>query len=388
MEVALFEDDAWSNFVPISSTRHVAQQLIGDAPLYQHAARKLKGAEVTLIGREYLAACATQRTKLRYNDPERKVLLVNARVDPLVDLRKWAKLPTGSAVLDGGDVVAASVLSRDLPKVTNADGSLSRSKLATMARGLERLESPTPMLFSYPWDFVEANSRVIRAVAKKTRNNLVVSKDAGVEDHVYFDTRGGPVVVGNGARIEAFSRISGPCYIGNNTTVHSALLRGGTTIADGCRVGGEVELSIVYRRSAKVHFGFLGHSIVGEWVNFAAGAVTSDLKHTFGNVRMMRGKDKVDTGLMKVGSFIGDMAKVSIGTMIYSGKSLGVGARVEGLVEKDVPDFVNYSSHRKSAEKLDLDRVIEMQVRAKKRRDEVVTTEERRLISHLYGAAR
>ena len=385
MEVALFEDDAWKNFVPISSSRHLSQQLLGTGTILDHLARRFKGREISLVGRAYLARLTSQRTGLRYNDPDTTVLLVNARVNPLSVLARWAELPLGSAVIDREQVALAAVRSRDLQKVRAEDGTLPQKALASLVKGSSRLESPDPILFAYPWDFVEANPGAIRAAAGKKK--LAVSPTAEVEDYVSFDTRDGPVIIGDRVRVESFSRISGPCYIGDGTMVHSALLRGGTTVADGCRVGGEIELSIVYRRTTKVHFGFLGHSIIGEWANFAAGAVTSDLKHTFGHVRVDRGGERVDTGLAKVGSFIGDMAKVSIGTMIYGGKTIGVAARAEGLVRKDVPDFVDYSQHGEPGERLDLDKVIEMQVRAKKRRDEVVTPEEKEVIEHLYRAA-
>lgn len=384
MEAALFEDEAWVNFTPISSNRHLAQQLSGDATVYEHVARRLKGAELSLLGRNYLAKLAAQCTGMRYNQPEGTTLFINARISPLVDIARWAKLPVGSVVTDRGDVAVASLRAGDIEKATSADGTLSRKRLASIAKSSQRLESPAPLLFTYPWDFIESNGDVIRASAKKAPNNLAISPKVQLEEYVSLDTRGGPIIVEDGARIEAFSRLSGPCYIGNGTVLHSALVRGGTTIAQGCRIGGETEVSIIYRRATKVHFGFLGHSILGEWANFAAGAVTSDLKHTFGHVRVLRGRETVDSGLQKVGTFIGDMAKVSIGTMIYAGKTLGVAARVEGLIRKDIPAFVDYSSHTDSTTRLDLAKVIVMQERAKKRRDEPLTTEERDVMRYIY----
>jgi UDP-N-acetylglucosamine diphosphorylase/glucosamine-1-phosphate N-acetyltransferase len=362
--------------------RHLSQQLLGDAPLFEHVSKRLK-SELSLVGRGYLEGLARERTGLRYNDIEGAVLLINARLNPLTLTEKFAKVKPGSVVIDRGKVAVAAMRSADVKKATESDGTVSQKKLLQASKSLDRLESEDILLFDYPWDFLGANGRAIEWAAGRAEKRLLIRPGAEVEDFVSFDTSEGPVIVDEGATIEAFSRISGPCYIGKGSIIRSALVRSGTTVAEGCRLGGEVDNSIVYRRTNKAHFGFLGHSIVGEWVNIGAAAVTSDLKNTYGSVRVMRGADRVDTGLLKLGAMVGDMAKVSIGCMIYCGKTLGVAARCEGLVENDVPDFANYS--KSSLSRLDLAQVIKTQQRVKSRRREDLTSEERRVIEHVYA---
>ena len=140
-------------------------------------------------------------------------------------------------------------------------------------------------------------------------------------------------------------------------------MRGGTTIGENCRIGGEVENSIVYPHTNKAHLGYLGHSIVGEWVNLGAGSVTSDLKSTYGTVRVARGRGRVDTGLQKLGPMIADMAKVAIGALVYGGKSVGVSSHCAGRVDRDIPDFTSYDGHRDDSFELTLDSVIRTQSR-------------------------
>jgi UDP-N-acetylglucosamine diphosphorylase/glucosamine-1-phosphate N-acetyltransferase len=387
LEVALFEDDAWADFAPLSSTRHVAQQLLGTAPIFEHVARQTGTEDLLLLGRRHLKEVVQLRTKLKYNDAKGPLLLVNARVNPLTGLKRWVSLASGSAVMDRGDVAVAAIRSPDLEKVVTPDGTLSRARLGALVKGFERIESSAPLLFSYPWDLLEANGEAISAAAKGAPKKLALSADAEVEKFVSFDVSGGPVIVEDGARIEAFSRISGPCYIGRGATVQSALVRGGTTLGEGSKVGGEVANSIVYRRSNKAHFGYLGHSIVGEWVNIGAGAVTSDLKNTYGTVKAMRGREKVDTGLVKLGTMVGDMAKISIGSMIYGGRTLGVGAWCSGVVDADVPDFTSYTGGDKTSTRLKLEPVLRAQVRMMARRNEVLTPQERKAIERLYSSA-
>ncbi len=202
-----------------------------------------------------------------------------------------------------------------------------------------------------------------------------------------FDTRLGPVVVAEGASIESFSRIAGPAYIGKDSILHSALVRQGTTISANCRVGGEVERSIIYPFSNKAHFGFLGHSILGSWVNMGAGSVTSDLKSTYGTIKAMRAGKRVDTGMVKLGTIAGDMAKVGSGSIINGGKTLGVCSHVSGLVDKDVPGFLRFDGRNpESSLALKLDSVLETQSRMMARRGLEMSKARRKLIESLYNS--
>jgi UDP-N-acetylglucosamine diphosphorylase / glucose-1-phosphate thymidylyltransferase / UDP-N-acetylgalactosamine diphosphorylase / glucosamine-1-phosphate N-acetyltransferase / galactosamine-1-phosphate N-acetyltransferase len=345
------------------------------------------GADLSLLGRTYLKEVVQRDTRVKYNDAKGAVLLVNARVNPVPDIAKWLDLAPGSAVIDRGGVAAASVRSRDLEKLIAADGTIPLARLASLVKGFERLDAPKPTMFTYPWDVLECNGAAINAAAGTSRKKLLVSAEAEVEEFVSFDLRDGPVIVADKARIEAFSRVSGPCYIGKETTVQSALIRGGTTIGEGCKVGGEVASSVIYPHTNKAHLGYLGHSIVGEWVNIGAGAITSDLKNTYGNVRVVRRGKKVDTGLVKLGALVGDMAKVSIGSMLYSGKTLGVAARCAGVVDRDVPDFTSYDGTDGSSLKLELEPVLLAQERMKGRRRQALSSIEKKLIGRLYSSA-
>src|SRR5207244_9081729 len=100
-----------------------------------------------------------------------------------------------------------------------------------------------------------------------------------------------------------FSRLEGPCVIGAGTHVLGAKIRSGTTLGPQCRIGGEVEASIVHGYSNKAHDGFLGHSYVGEWVNLGAGTCNSDLRNDYGEVTVTVRGQPVRTGLAKVGCF-------------------------------------------------------------------------------------
>jgi UDP-N-acetylglucosamine diphosphorylase / glucose-1-phosphate thymidylyltransferase / UDP-N-acetylgalactosamine diphosphorylase / glucosamine-1-phosphate N-acetyltransferase / galactosamine-1-phosphate N-acetyltransferase len=153
------------------------------------------------------------------------------------------------------------------------------------------------------------------------------------------------VLIEEGAEIEACAVLDarqGPIYIGKGTIVKAgANLRGPVSIGPECRIGGEVSHSIFHGHSNKAHYGFIGHSYIGEWVNLGAGTTNSNLKNNYGTVKVQVGGQSVDSGQQFLGCLIGDYAKLGIGTLITTGAVIGLGANVLGgkVTPKYVPNF-------------------------------------------------
>jgi UDP-N-acetylglucosamine diphosphorylase/glucosamine-1-phosphate N-acetyltransferase len=157
---------------------------------------------------------------------------------------------------------------------------------------------------------------------------------------VVIDATEGPVYIDEGAEIQPFTRIEGPCYVGRKTILLGAKCREGNSIGPFCRVGGEVEESIIHGYSNKYHDGFLGHAYVGEWVNLGAMTTNSDLKNDYTSVSvMLDGRRTIDTGSTKVGSLIGDHTKTSIGTLLNTGTYVGAMALIVAT-GKPLPKFI------------------------------------------------
>jgi UDP-N-acetylglucosamine diphosphorylase/glucosamine-1-phosphate N-acetyltransferase len=160
---------------------------------------------------------------------------------------------------------------------------------------------------------------------------------------VTIDAEHGPVYIDEEVQIQPFSRVEGPCYIGKKSILLGAKCREGNSIGPCCRVGGEVEESIIHGYSNKYHDGFLGHAYVGEWVNLGALTTNSDLKNDYSSVSvMLDGRQTIDTGSTKVGSLIGDHTKTSIGTLLNTGSYLGAMAIIMATgkpLPKYIPSF-------------------------------------------------
>ena len=147
--------------------------------------------------------------------------------------------------------------------------------------------------------------------------------------------------IGDNVRIGPHAAIVGPCFIGPNSVVLAGKITG-SSIGHTCRVGGEVEESVFQAYVNKYHAGFIGHSYVGQWVNFGAMTTNSDLKNNYSNIRVTLNGELIDSGSIKVGSFIGDHTKFGIGTLLNTGINIGVCCNIFGgtlVTDKEVSSF-------------------------------------------------
>jgi UDP-N-acetylglucosamine diphosphorylase/glucosamine-1-phosphate N-acetyltransferase len=168
----------------------------------------------------------------------------------------------------------------------------------------------------------------------------VICLRAAVEPGVVFDVRNGAVVIEEGAEVRSGTRLEGPVYVGGGTRVLGGFIRG-SVFGPECRVRGEIASTVFLGYGNKAHDGFVGHSVVGHWVNLGAGTTTSNLKNTYGPVRLEVGGARIETGRSNLGTLFGDHAKTAIGTLLATGTVVGAGANVFGAPTppKHVPAF-------------------------------------------------
>lgn len=158
---------------------------------------------------------------------------------------------------------------------------------------------------------------------------LLLGSGVEIEPGVVIDCAAGPVWLEDGVRVRAYTRIAGPARIGPGTTLLGGSFDG-VTIGPACKVRGELEASVILGYSNKAHDGFIGHALIGRWVNLGALTTNSDLKNNYGPVRIRTEAGEVDTGSMKVGCFIGDHVKTAIGTLLNTGTVIGPGSNIFG----------------------------------------------------------
>jgi UDP-N-acetylglucosamine diphosphorylase/glucosamine-1-phosphate N-acetyltransferase len=358
MRICLFEDDGVLQLEPLSLTRPVFDLLCGLSSLAAKQCRHFAPCEVGYLVRP----CLADLVRLNHaGAPVNDLAWLRAEATVLVNAR-W--LPAAGGVVDlAGPGVA--LVGEEVAYAVLGPSQLTYCSLNTLGDCQETWKQTLPhrpadgRLVHFPWDLVDHNGEQLALdFAQLGRPDgqcrpshfalvgpgdlLLIDPSAEIDPHVVADTRRGPVVIDRQAVVTAFSRLEGPCYIGPQTQVLGARIRGGTTLGPNCRIGGEVEASIVHGHSNKYHDGFLGHSYLGEWINLGAGTHNSDLRNDYGEVSVVINGERVGTGLNKVGCFIGDHTKTGLGTLLNTGSHIGAFCNLlpaGGFLPKYVPSF-------------------------------------------------
>jgi UDP-N-acetylglucosamine diphosphorylase/glucosamine-1-phosphate N-acetyltransferase len=216
-------------------------------------------------------------------------------------------------------------------------------------------------------------------------NSIFIGENCSIMPNVVIDASQGSVVIGNGVKIMSGATIIGPCAIGDNSIIKiGSKIYEKTTIGPYCKVGGEVENSIIQSFSNKQHDGFLGHSYLGEWVNLGAGTNNSDLKNTYGNIKISFPNRDIETGRMFLGLLCGDHTKTAINTVFNTGTVAGIcGVLVaNGFLPKRIQSFAWGGA--KGLSVYHLSKAIEVAKTVMQRRNRILTAEEEELINNEY----
>lgn len=242
-------------------------------------------------------------------------------------------LPSGTDPPQENDLLNPNDSAMDFPQVEIA-GQLLENIWDLMVGNGERVCSDVPILFP------ESRFTLAKGVHVSGTERVSLGDRVELEAGVHLDATHGPIRLSDGARVSAFTRLAGPAFIGPDTHVLGGSL-GTVSIGPACRVRGEVSNTVLLGYVNKAHEGFLGHAYLGRWVNLGALTTNSDLKNNYGRVRVHTSEGPVDTGLVKVGCFLGDHVKTGIGTLLPTGCVVGVGSNLFGglMAPSHVPPF-------------------------------------------------
>jgi UDP-N-acetylglucosamine diphosphorylase / glucose-1-phosphate thymidylyltransferase / UDP-N-acetylgalactosamine diphosphorylase / glucosamine-1-phosphate N-acetyltransferase / galactosamine-1-phosphate N-acetyltransferase len=404
MSIALFEDSHWQNFEPISLTKATFDIKVGAKSFFEEH----ELAPEILLTREYLACITAERhpnCKVNPSSISSDTVFVNGLLHPgAISPDRLFNINHTFAVTASRStrLLVARLDSKDIEYLQDCVAAGKRIDIKKLkVEKLTNLEDQDAQgILSEPWDIISVleNSLATQVSTMKnetqlgeevaiTGNNIVaLGRNASVEVGTMLDVRYGGIYIGPGAYVAA-SRIVGPTYIDGMAQVKQFTIIEASYIGYNCRIGGEVEHSVISDDTNKAHAGFIGHSYIGEWVNIGAMTATSDLKMTYGNIKMSSGKNKkIDTGQNKIGSFFADMVKTSIGTLIYSGRRIGVSSHLHGLVAQDVPSFTIYGTSIGARNvELQIDSIIETQRKMMTRRNQTMTKAYEQMIKDLFA---
>jgi UDP-N-acetylglucosamine diphosphorylase/glucosamine-1-phosphate N-acetyltransferase len=362
MRLVLFDlaGDIRRNFHPLTLNRPIWELRCGMTSLGEKLVAKVGATDVACFVPEYMAGAYRAKTRWPVNDPKSLAGDDLLLVDPRVKADSFNVSPTGPsevAVGDDGQVLYARVARTALGALRTDD--IGKFLSAAQAH-LPKVKAPLPK-WEYIWHLMLANPEQLVAdfaaagrggiegtveepgAIRGSKRDVYIAPGAQVHPMVVIDATQGPVYIDEGAVVYPFTRIVGPCYIGKQTRLLGAKCHEGNSIGPVCRIGGEVECSIIQGYTNKYHDGFLGHAYVGEWVNLGALTTNSDLKNDYSSVSViMHGRLPIDTGSNKVGSLIGDHTKTSIGTFLNTGAYVGAMCLIMATgkpMQKFIPSF-------------------------------------------------
>jgi UDP-N-acetylglucosamine diphosphorylase/glucosamine-1-phosphate N-acetyltransferase len=237
----------------------------------------------------------------------------------------------------------------------------------------------------HEWLFTDDSSPP--GVIRIGEGRLSVGPDSEIEPGVVVDTRGGGVRLDEGTRVEGPARLVGPLRVRAGSHVFGGSV-GTSYIGPVCKIRGELSASVLLAFVNKAHDGYLGRAMVGRWVNLGALTTNSDLKNNYGPIRVWTLDGERDTGLIKVGCFMGDHVKTGIGTVINTGTVLGAGSNIFGGLMP--PGVVPPFSWGSGADLRDyrLDKFFEAAERSMERRGQSLTPGMRRILTQAWNETR
>lgn len=412
MRIAFFEDRLAENLVPIAWTRPVFELACGRWSSRERiisVVKRLGGQSIdewgTLV-RSYLAdVYREQQPTAKTNDTvwlqEGETLLINGRWLPTARTLETFEPHPDVAYCINGQVAAMRIDATEAMVIGDGDHNDAIEQIAA-SRTQEEVDG---VLIDRPWDLVNRNGEQLfddanlvpstrtlqanldpRVAILGPASSVSIDARAEIDPYVVIDARRGPVSIDADACIQAFTRLEGPCHIGQGTQLFRANVREGTTIGPVSRAGGEIECSILHGFVNTYHDGFLGHSYVCPWVNLGAMTTNSDLKNDYSEVRVPLAGQPIDTHSTKIGCFIGDHTKTALGSLFNTGSSIGVMSIVlpgGELLPKHVPSFSRIW-HGELIDGWELERSIELARTAMSRRNIELTRADEALLRFVH----
>ena len=198
--------------------------------------------------------------------------------------------------------------------------------------------------FKYPWEALAGIKELILELGSHLPEES-------------FEKRGDDIWIAKSATVFESAYIKGPCIIGENTEVrHCAFIRGSALVGNDCVVGNSTELKnvILFNHVQVPHYNYVGDSILGAYAHMGAGSITSNVKSDKTLVMIKDGSERIETGIKKVGAFLGDHVEIGCGSVLNPGSVIGRGSGVYPLssVRGVVPENSIYKDRGEIIDKL------------------------------------
>ncbi|MDO6745009.1 GlmU family protein [Tenacibaculum soleae] len=382
MNYILFDGDVRTSLLPFTYTKPVADIRVGILTIREKWEKYLESTTTT-ITEAYL------EEKYPMVEMEKNVLL-NASFLPTKSLiREIQSLSKNQAIFKGEDVIAFYT------EDTQEEVDFSLYKQIEFEEEIIQIKNT--------WDIFSLNDKAIKIdfdLITEGREsepipetvNYINKKDIFIEEgaklsFATLNATNGPIYIGKDAEIMEGVLVRGALAMCEKSVLKmGAKVYGATTLGPCCKVGGEVNNSILMGYSSKGHEGYLGNSVIGEWCNIGADTNNSNLKNNYAEVKLWSYETGrfAKTGLQFCGLMMGDHSKCGINTMFNTGTVIGVSANIfgTGFPRNFVPSyswggaagFTEYKTNK----------VFEVAEVVMKRRDIEFDEKEKKILEHVF----
>lgn len=386
MNYILFDDYAWNNLLPLTFTKPVSEIRIGILTITEKWELYLNG-KLTFQTQEYLST----KYKAAYTNNS---VFINGKICPTPELlARINNLEFNRGIKNGNTLIAFR--SNIASPLDINEALVNSEEVAINCLAVENV-----------WDIFSKNGEVIkqdfelitrgRTSQSLSSSNTVIGdvnaiflEEGAVVEAAILNTKSGPIYIGKGAEIMEGSVVRGPFALGEHSALKlSTKIYGPTTIGPHCKVGGEINNSVIFGFSNKAHDGFLGNSVIGEWCNLGADTNNSNLKNNYGNVKLYNyvQQNMIDTDLQFCGLIMGDHSKCGINTMFNTGTVVGVGANIfgGGFPPTHIPSFSWGGAE--GMEEYKFDKMIETANRVYARRSLSMSSEEKQILNTIFNS--
>jgi UDP-N-acetylglucosamine diphosphorylase/glucosamine-1-phosphate N-acetyltransferase len=339
----LFDDYRREHLLPFTFIRPVAEIRIGILTICEKW-EKWTGQEFSYKTQDYLQ----EKFPLK---PGEENTVINGSVTPnraLVDEIK--ALNCGEVLMQDSLYVAGCL---DPLSLDNFHGLPPQGYVQKQVKSDFRSISKPWQIFRLNGEEILEDYRLLTAgrisMPISSTNNLINPENIFIEEgaileFVTINASAGPVFIGKNARIMEGALIRGPFALCEGAQVKmGARIYGPTTVGPFSKVGGEVTNSVIMGFSNKVHEGYMGNSVIGEWCNIGAGSNTSNLKNNYTLVNLWNyaTAKSEETGLQFCGLIMGDYSRCGINTMFNTGTLVGISSNLfgSGFPGSFIPSF-------------------------------------------------
>lgn len=372
--IFIFEDNKYTNFLPLSYLRPVYDLISGASTLLAKIVRNFPEATIALHCRDYLKNLVKQsHAGIGVNNVNVAIgcLLVNGRLLAPRNLEKVLTLDDRDRIFinDEDEVVAMYLTPKNLYTLKNMVEDIFTSKelLSTFRNKSEVTHVPLTLI-EYPWQLVANSARELEEdflasvptgiikgdihaqVYILEEHRIYVGKKSRIYPGVTLNAEKGPIYIGDNCEIKPNVYLEGPVFIGNNSLIESNSYFSNVSLGPKSVAQGTIKSSVMHGYSVLDNVS-LTHCYFADGVDVGHNTVNNSFISPFSaQPDIYIDNYEVKTNEKNLGLFCADFCKIGANISINHGTVMGISSYFEvghDVMPKYIPSFLKQVTQTK-----------------------------------------